>query len=210
VSERGRFRLGVLVSGRGTNLQAILDAIQRGELNAEVALVVSNRPEAYALRRAAQRGVPTVVVERRAYPSRREQHMAIAEALRQAGVDLVVLAGFDQVLHPDFVKAFPMRIINIHPSLLPAFGGGLHAQADAWAYGVKVSGCTVHFVTEEVDAGPIILQAAVPVLDDDTPETLAARILEQEHRILPQAIALIAQGALRIEGRRVLRCKDAR
>ncbi len=203
------FRIGVLVSGRGTNLQAILDAIQRGDLAAEVALVVSNRPEAYALQRAARHGVPTAVIERKAFGSRREHQLAIAEALRQEGVSLVVLAGFDQVLHPDFVAAFPLRIINIHPSLLPAFGGGLHAQADAWAHGVKISGCTVHFVTEEVDAGPIILQAAVPVLDDDTPETLAARILEQEHRLLPQAIDLIARDALKVEGRRVLRAAGA-
>lgn len=198
------YRIGVLVSGRGSNLQAILDAVAGGELPVEVALVISNRPQAYALQRAASRGVPVVVLARRQFASRREQQMAMVAALQEAGVDLVVLAGFDQILHPNFVRAFSQRIINIHPSLLPAFGGGLHAQADALAYGVKVSGCTVHLVTDEVDGGPIILQAAVPVLDDDSPETLAARILVQEHRLLPRAIGLFARGRLRSEGRRVL------
>ncbi len=196
-------RLGVLVSGRGTNLQAILEAIKRGEVDATVAVVISNRAEAPALQRAAAFGVPTAVVLRRDYSNRLLHQLAIAEILKSYRVDLVVLAGFDRILVPEFVRAFPYRIINIHPSLLPAFRGTLHAQQEALEYGVKVSGCTVHFVTEEVDAGPIILQAAVPVLEDDMPETLSARILEQEHKILPQAIQLFAEGRLEVVGRRV-------
>jgi len=196
-------RLGVLVSGRGTNLQAILEAIQRGELAAVVSVVISNRPEAPALQRAAAFGVPTAVVRQQDYPNRLVHQLAIAEILQSYQVDLVVLAGFDRILVPEFVRTFPYRIINIHPSLLPAFRGTLHAQREALEYGVKVSGCTVHFVTEEVDAGPIILQAAVPVFDDDTAETLSARILEQEHKILPQAIQLFAEGRLELVGRRV-------
>lgn len=196
-------KVGVLASGRGTNFQAIIDAIERGELDAEVTILISNRPEAMALERAARHGVKAVVIPRESYSSRREHQMAMAEMLRQHGVELVVLAGFDRIVHPGFIRAFPNRIINIHPSLLPAFGGGLHAQADAWEWGVKVSGCTVHIVTEDVDAGPIILQAAVPVLEEDTPETLADRILEQEHKLLPKAIQLFAEGRIRVEGRRV-------
>ncbi len=198
-----RLKLGVLVSGRGTNLQAIMDAIERGEVPAEIAVVVSNRADAYALERARRRGVPTVVIERGRFGSRVAHQLALAEELRRRGVELVVLAGFDRVLVPEFLAAFPLRVLNVHPSLLPAFGGGLHAQADALAYGVKVAGCTVHFVTNDVDAGPIVAQAAVPVLEDDTVETLSARILAEEHRILPQAISLYAQRRLVVDGRRV-------
>lgn len=198
-----RLKVGVLVSGRGSNLQAILDAIQRGELPAEVVAVVSNRPGVLALDRAARAGVPSHVVERKEFGSRRDQQMAMADVMENAGAELVVLAGFDSLLDPDFVARFPNRIINIHPSLLPAFGGGLHAQADALHWGVRVSGCTVHFVTAEVDAGPIILQTAVPVMDDDTSESLAQRILAEEHRLLPKAIRLFAEGRLSVEGRRV-------
>lgn len=198
-----KLRLGVLVSGRGSNLQAILDAIASGQLAAAVAIVVSNHPAVPALARAAQHGVPVAVLECTAYPSRRDHQLAIAAALAAYDVSLVVLAGFDRVLGVDFVQRFAGRIINVHPSLLPAFGGGLHAQADALAYGVKVSGCTVHFVTAEVDAGPIILQRAVPVYDDDTPDTLSARILAEEHRALPDAIRLFASGRLALDGRRV-------
>jgi phosphoribosylglycinamide formyltransferase-1 len=174
---------------------------------AEIAIVISNHADARAVERARQRGLPVTVIERAAYPSRTAQHTAIAEALRAAGVDLVVAAGFDRILEPVVVEAFADRIINIHPSLLPAFPG-LHAQAQALEYGVKIAGCTVHFVTQELDAGPIILQAAVPVHEDDTVETLAARILAEEHRILPQAIQLFAEGRLQREGRRV-RIKEA-
>jgi phosphoribosylglycinamide formyltransferase 1 len=198
-----KLRLGVLVSGRGSNLQAIIDAIERGDLAAEIAVVISNRPEAVALDRAKQHGVPGLVFKRRDYPSRAEQNQAMAEALDASGVELVVMAGYDQIVSSDFLEHFAGRIINIHPSLLPAFGGGLHAQADALNYGAKVSGCTVHFVAGEIDGGPIILQAAVPVLEDDTVESLAARILEQEHRILPEAIRLFDEGRLEIQGRRV-------
>jgi phosphoribosylglycinamide formyltransferase 1 len=198
-----RTRLGVLISGRGSNLLAILEAIERGELPAEVALVVSNRAEAPGLEHARARGIPIFVADRAVYPRRADRQDAIRQALEAVEVDLLVLAGWDEILLPSFVAAYRGRILNIHPSLLPAFPRGLHAQADALAHGIKVSGCTVHFVTDDVDGGPIILQRAVPVLEDDTPETLAARILAEEHRALPEAIRLHAEGRLRIEGRRV-------
>lgn len=196
-------RIGVLVSGRGSNLQALLDAQAAGRLGGEVVVVISNHAGAPALDRAAAVGVPTVVLERDAFPTRKAQHLAIAETLADHGVDLVVLAGFDRIVHPEVVRRYEGRILNVHPSLLPAFAGGLHAQAEALAYGVKIAGCTVHFVTDDVDAGPIVLQAAVPVLDDDTVESLSARILAEEHRILPEAVRLFSEGRLRIEGRRV-------
>lgn len=197
-------QLGVLASSRGSNLQAIIEGIERGEVDARVAIVISNRPEAYALARAASYRIPARVVQEEDYPSRLEHNRRIALLLEEHMVDLVVLAGYDRVLHPEFVRAFPMRIINIHPSLLPAFGGGLHAQEDALRHGVKVTGCTVHFVNEDVDGGPIILQKAVPVLDDDTEESLSLRILQEEHRILPKAIQLFSRGSLRVVGRRVM------
>ncbi|HLI28120.1 MAG TPA: phosphoribosylglycinamide formyltransferase [Chloroflexota bacterium] len=195
--------LGVLVSGRGTNLMAIHAAIARGELAARVVLVASNRPEAPAIAWARAQGLPVALFPRRDYASRAAAQAALARALQAAGAELVVLAGWDQVLTPEFVATFTGRLMNIHPSLLPAFAGTMHAVEEALAWGVKVSGCTVHYVTAEVDAGPIILQAAVPVYDDDTPATLLARIHEQEHHLLPQAIALHAAGRLRVEGRRV-------
>lgn len=198
-----RLRVGVLVSGRGTNLQALLDGRRREELPAEIVVVVSNYPGVAALERAALARVPTRVVPRADFPSRQAQHVAIADCLATFDVGLVVLAGFDRILDPAVVKRFAGRIMNVHPSLLPAFAGTLHAQAEALAYGVKVTGCTVHFVTDEVDGGPIILQAAVPVREDDTVETLAARILCEEHRLLPEAVRLFAAGRLRVEGRRV-------
>ncbi len=194
-------RLGVLVSGRGTNLQAILDAIACGQLHAQVALVVCNHTGAPAITRARTAGVPVEVYEAADYPSRLDGQMAIADRLEQAGVDLVVCAGWDRVLCPQFIRQFDGRIINVHPSLLPAFGGGLHAVRQALEYGVKVTGCTVHFVTDEVDAGPIILQAAVPVLPCDTEHTLAERIRAQEHHLLVEAIRLFTQRRLEIEGR---------
>lgn len=203
-----RLRLGVLVSGRGSNLQAIIDAVERGEVPAEVAVVISNHREALALERAARHGIKTAVIERCGYASRWEQQRAMLECLREHRVELVVLAGFDRVVGPDLLRAYAGRIVNIHPSLLPAFGGGLHAQADALEYGAKVSGCTVHFVTEEVDGGPIILQQAVPVLETDTVESLSARILAEEHKLLPRAIRLIAEGRVRVEGRRVCIVED--
>lgn len=197
--------IGVLVSGRGSNLAAILAAIAHGELRARVGLVISSRADAPALAHAAAHGIPTAVIPPRDYISRAEVGAAIVAALRAAGVALVALAGYKPILDAVVVQAFPQRILNIHPSLLPAFAGGMapRPQAEALAAGVKLTGCTVHFVTEAVDAGPIILQAAVPVRDDDTVESLSARILAEEHRLLPQAIALVLSGRLRVEGQRV-------
>lgn len=206
--DKARFRLGVLVSGRGTNLQAILDAVRRGELQVEIALVVCNHKEAGAIERAWQAGVPVEVHELRAYASRLAQQEGIASRLEQARVDLVVCAGWDRVLELQVVRRFAGRIINVHPSLLPAFGGGLHAIEDALRYGVKITGCTVHFVTEEVDTGPIISQAAVPVLPDDMYDTLAERIHAEEHRLLVEAIKLYSQGKLEVDGR-VVRIRNA-
>lgn len=202
-------RLGVMISGRGTNLLAILEAIEAGELPAGVALVVCNRPDAAGLEYARCREIPTLVISRAEIARRAERHAAIQAALEEAGVNLVVCAGWDEILTPAFVAGFAGRLINIHPALLPAFGGGCQAQADAIRHGVKISGCTVHFVTDDVDAGPIIVQRAVPVLEEDTPQSLAERILAEEHRALPEAIRLYAQGRLRIEGRRVRVLPDA-
>lgn len=194
-------RVGVLVSGRGSNLGALLDDAAHADAPYEIAVVISNRPAAPALERARAAAVPAVVVERSAFGSRREQQMQMLQVLREHGVELLVTAGFDQILVPAVVDAFPSRILNVHPSLLPAFAGTLHAQEEALAHGVKVSGCTIHLVTGAVDAGPILLQAAVPVCDDDSVETLSARIREQEHRLLPRAVRLVAQGRVSIAGR---------
>lgn len=192
--------LGVLCSGRGTDLQAILDAIDRGEVEARVAVVIADKPEAYALERAKKAGISAVLVDRKKYEGRELFEKALIAALEEAGVTLVVLAGFMRILTPLFVRHFDGRIMNIHPALLPSFPGA-HAHRDVLAYGVKISGCTVHFVDEGTDSGPIILQAAVPVLDDDTEETLAARVLAEEHRIYPQAIQLYCAGKLKVDGR---------
>lgn len=196
-------RVGVLISGRGSNLQAILDAIASGDLAARVVVVVSNRADAAGIDRARQAGVAVVVADRAEFPHRLERQAHIAGTLEACGAQLVALAGFDEILGVPILERFAGRILNIHPSLLPAFGGGMHAVRDALAYGVKVSGCSVHFVTAEVDQGPIVLQAAVPVQDDDDDVSLAARILEHEHRLLPQAIQLFAEGRLAVDGRRV-------
>lgn len=196
-------RLGVLISGRGSNLRAILEAIEREGLPARVALVASNRGRAPGLELARARAIPTFVVERADRPDRVERHEAIRTAIEARGVELVVCAGWDEILTPDFVAAYAGRILNTHPSLLPAFGGSLHAPAEALAHGVKVSGCTIHLVTDDVDGGPIVLQRPVPVLDDDTPESLADRILAEEHQALPEAIRLYAARRLCLEGRRV-------
>ena len=195
--------IGVLISGRGSNLEAILDRIAAGDLDARVALVISNEPKAPGLKVARERGVRTLVVDHRVSPAREDHDRTMAEALEAEGVRLVCLAGYMRLLSPWFVERFGGRILNIHPSLLPAFPGR-EPQRQAIEAGVKLSGCTVHFVDERVDAGPIVLQEAVPVLDDDTPESLAARILEMEHRIYSRAIALYFSGRLRIAGRRVL------
>lgn len=197
-----KLRLGVLASGGGTNLQAIIDRIQDGTLNAEVALILSNKPTAGALQRGRQTGIPTLCIDQRDYRNRIEFDRAMIKALAEAGVELVVLAGFMRLISQEFLDAFPDRILNIHPALLPAFAG-LNAQQQALQYGAKISGCTVHFVDSGVDTGPIVIQAAVPVLDSDTVETLSARILRQEHLIYPEAIRLFAEGRLRLVDRQV-------
>jgi phosphoribosylglycinamide formyltransferase-1 len=196
-------RVGVLVSGRGSNLRALLDALAAKSSAAHVVCVVTNRPGCTALDHARRADVPVHIFAKKEYGSRAARDAAMAETLNRAGVDLVVLAGYDEILDPALLSPFAGRMINVHPSLLPAFAGTLHAQAAALKYGVKVSGCTVHYVTEDVDCGPIIAQAAVPVLDDDDVESLSARILEQEHRLLPQVVMLIAEGKVQLEGRRV-------
>ncbi len=196
-------RLGVLISGRGSNLQAIIDAIAEGRLDATTTVVISNRPGARGLERARAAGIETVVLEHGAFPTREAYDRALAEELRRRDTGLVCLAGFMRLLSPVFVDAFPGAILNVHPSLLPAFPG-VNAQRQALEHGVKVAGCTVHFVTAELDAGPIVLQAAVPVRADDTEDTLAARILVEEHRLYPEAIGLVLAGGWRIEGRRFL------
>ncbi len=195
--------LGVLASGRGSNLQAILNAIAQGRLSATVVLVAGDRDDAQAVERARAAGIPCVVVSPKHFPTRDAYDAEIARRLREAGAEVVVLAGYLRIVTNRLLQAFPQRVINIHPSLLPAFPG-LHAQRQALAHGVKVSGCTAHFVDEAVDNGAIILQAAVPVLEDDTETSLAERILAEEHRILPQALQLYAEGRLTIQGRRVL------
>jgi phosphoribosylglycinamide formyltransferase-1 len=196
-------RLGVLVSGRGSNLQAIIDAIAEGRLDATVALVASNRPTAPGLDRARNSGSETLVVEPRNFGSRDDCDRALAAALLSRQIGLVCLAGYMRLVGLPLLQAFPNRILNIHPSLLPAFPG-LDAQRQALEHGVKVSGASVHFVTSELDGGPIVLQAAVPVLPDDTVDILSARILVEEHRIYPEAIQLVLDGNWHIEGRRVV------
>lgn len=194
-------RLGVLISGRGSNLQSIVDAIARGDLDATVAIVVSNRPDAAGLQRAAEAGIETVCLRQRDFDSRDAYDAALAGILVSRGVDLVCLAGFMRLVGAPLLDAFPNRILNIHPSLLPAFPG-LDAQRQALDYGVRVAGATVHLVTAELDGGPILLQAAVPVLPTDTVESLSARILAEEHRLYPRAIALVLAGGWQLDGRR--------
>lgn len=196
-------RVAVLVSGGGTNLQALLDAAADGRLGATVAVVVSNRAGVYALERAARAKVPTEVIAHGDYPDRAAFDAALRDRLRAHDVDLVVLAGFMRILTPVLLDAFADRVINVHPSLLPAFPG-VDAQSQALHYGVKVTGCTVHFVDAGTDTGPVIAQRAVPVRDDDTVETLRARILVEEHALLPAVVADIAAGRVRRAGRRVL------
>jgi phosphoribosylglycinamide formyltransferase 1 len=197
-------RLGVLASGRGSNLQAILDAIENGTLHARIVVVVSNKREAPALDRARKHGITEVFLDPKPFvgrPDTREAYdRALLDVLRKYEVELVLLAGYMKIVTSVLIQAYPQRIMNIHPALLPAFPG-LDVQQKALDYGVKISGCTVHFVTEGVDEGPIIVQAAVPVLESDTAETLAARILEQEHRLYPLAVQLYAEGKLHVEGR---------
>jgi len=200
-------RLGILLSGRGSNFLAIADAITARRLDAEIAVVISNRAEAPGIAAAAARGLNARVLPSRGLDREVYDRQLIAE-LEANRVDLVCLAGYMRLLSGHFIRSFPMRILNIHPSLLPAFPG-LDAQHQAVEHGVKYSGCTVHFVDEGLDSGPIIKQAVVPVLDDDTAESLAARILREEHRIYAEAIALVVSGCYRIEGRRVIEHADA-
>jgi phosphoribosylglycinamide formyltransferase-1 len=196
-------RIGILLSGRGSNFEALSDSIAAGRLpGAEIAIVISNRDGAPGVERACERGIPARVIpskglEREAYDRQ------VVAVLQEAGVELVCLAGFMRLLSPFFVAAFRGRILNIHPSLLPSFPG-LEAQRQALEYGVRYAGCTVHFVDENLDAGPVVMQAIVPVLDDDTPETLSARILKEEHRLYSEAVRLVLEGRYRIEGRRVI------
>lgn len=199
-----RARLGVLISGRGTNLQSILDAIARGTLAASVAVVISNRPGAQGLARAEAAGIETLVIDHRTFPTREACDAALAAALVARDVELVCLAGFMRVLTPAFVSMFPNRILNIHPSLLPAFPG-VDAQHQAWAHGVRIAGATVHLVDDSLDGGPIVMQEAIEVDPDDTAETLAARILEVEHRLYPRAIGDVLAGGWRLDGRRFVR-----
>jgi len=195
-------RLGILLSGRGSNFEAIADNVAAGTLPAEIAIVIANRPEARGLEVARLRGLPAVCIPSKGLDRNIYDGMLVQE-LRKHAVDLVCLAGYMRLLSAGFIREFPGRVLNIHPSLLPSFPG-LDAQHQALEHGVKVTGCTVHFVDEYLDAGPIVLQAAVPVLDGDTVETLSARILSEEHRIYSEAIRMVIGGALRIEGRRVL------
>ena len=194
--------IAVLLSGSGSNLQAIIDASEKGEIPCTVGIVISNKADVYGLVRAKKHGIPTEVVDHRAFSGREEFDAKLVEILRGSGAELVCLAGFMRVLTPVFVRAFPNRILNIHPALLPSFPG-THGPRQALSYGVRFSGCSVHFLDEGVDTGPVIVQAVVPVYDDDTEETLAARILVQEHRIYPMAIRLFFAGKLHLEGRRV-------
>jgi phosphoribosylglycinamide formyltransferase-1 len=198
--------LGVLVSGSGSNLQSIIDNIEKGTLPARIRIIISNNPEAFAIERARKHNIPTVVIKSGGSGSREEYDQKLVDTLKSHDVELVVLAGFMRVLSPLFLRAFPMRIMNIHPAILPSFPG-TNGQKKAFDYGVKFSGCTVHFADEGVDTGPIIIQGIVPVYDTDTEETLSQRILKEEHRIYPKAIKLYAEGKLLVEGRKV-RIKD--
>jgi phosphoribosylglycinamide formyltransferase-1 len=197
-------RIAVLISGRGSNLQSIIDAIRDRRLHADIAVVISSRADAAGLTRARDAGLEALCLQPRDYASRDACDAAIVSALRQRGVELVCLAGFMRLVGPALLDAFPQRILNVHPSLLPAFPG-VDAQRQALEHGVRITGATVHLVTAELDGGPILLQAAVPVLDDDTVETLSARILAEEHRIYPEAIGLVLAGRWTLAGRRVLR-----
>ncbi|AEF94601.1 phosphoribosylglycinamide formyltransferase [Desulfotomaculum nigrificans CO-1-SRB] len=198
-----KLRLGVLASGRGSNLQSIMDACRQGAIPAEVVVVISDKATALALERARAAGIAAHFVDIKSFPDKAAYEQVIVDILKEHRVQLVCLAGYMRLVGPTLLKAYHNQIMNIHPALLPSFPGR-HGQLDALNYGVKISGCTVHFVDEGMDTGPIILQAAVPVLDDDTEDTLAARILEQEHRLYPQAIKLFAEGRLQLQGRRVM------
>ncbi len=195
--------LGVLVSGSGSNLQAIIDNIEAGRVSAQIKIIISNVLGVFALERAQKHGIPSLVVSHKEFKKREDYDQKLVEVLKAHGVELVVLAGFMRVVTSVLLRAFPMRVMNIHPALLPSFPGTHVWQAEV-DYGVKFAGCTVHFVDEGTDTGPVIIQAVVPVYDDDTADTLNARILKQEHRIFSKAIQLYGEGKLKVEGRRVL------
>jgi len=201
-----KVNIGVLVSGSGTNLQSIIDNSEKGLLDADIKVVISNNPDAYALERSKKHHIPTVVIEQKNFKSREDFDRKMIEVLKSYSIELVVMAGFMRVLSSVFLEAFPMKVINIHPAILPSFQG-LHGQQKAFDYGVKFSGCSVHFADDGVDTGPIIIQAVVPVYDDDTEESLSQRILKEEHKIFSQAIQFYAEGKLEIVGRKV-RLKD--
>ncbi|MEW6001684.1 MAG: phosphoribosylglycinamide formyltransferase [Nitrospirota bacterium] len=195
-------KLGVLASGRGSNFQSIIDAIDSGKLKAEIALLVTDNPSAFAIERAKRHGIEYLVLNPKEFDSKDEFFEKIARELKKRNVALVILAGFMRIVRKPLIEAFPFRIMNIHPALLPAFPGS-HGQRQALEYGVRISGCTVHFVDEGIDTGPIIIQAAVPVLENDTEETLSERILKFEHRIYPEAIRLFSEGRIEIKERKV-------
>ena len=203
MGSKKKLKLGILASGSGTNLQSIIDQCQQGRLDAEICLVLSNNPGAGALERAEQAGINNVCINHREFNSREDFDQAVVVALQKAGAELIVLAGFMRIISAVFLQAFPQRIINIHPALLPAFPG-LHVQQQALDYGARFSGCTVHIVDGGIDTGPIIAQAVVPILPNDSEETLAARILEQEHKIYPQVIQWFTEGRVTIKKRQVL------
>lgn len=202
MAQAEKLKIAVLASGSGSNLQAIIDGIAAGLLPAELCLVISDKPDAYALQRAQKANVPTKILLPQDFTSRADYDAQLVQLLQAAKVEVVALAGYMRLVTPTLLNAFPQRVLNIHPALLPSFPG-LHAQRQAFEYGVKVAGCTVHFVDEGMDSGPIILQAPVPVLDTDDADSLTARILEQEHIIYPLALRLLAEGKLHIVGRRV-------
>jgi phosphoribosylglycinamide formyltransferase-1 len=195
--------LGVLASGRGSNFQSIIDSIRSGFLSAEIAVLVTDNPEAYAIERANNHHIESLIAKPRDFTDRDAYYSHIARELKNRGVELVILAGFMRVVGKSLIEQFSNRIMNIHPALLPSFPG-LHGQKQAVDYGVKVSGCTVHFVDEGVDTGPVIVQAAVPVYDDDSEDSLSERILKQEHRVFPLAIKLFSEGKLTVQGRKVI------
>lgn len=200
---RSKTRLGVLISGNGTNLQAIIDRSEKGDLQAEVVCVISNKADAFGLERARKHGIPALHLDHKSFSGRGEYDAAVVNCLQEYNVELVILAGFMRIVTPVLLDAFPNRVMNIHPALLPSFAG-LDAQKQTLEYGAKVSGCTVHFVDAGTDTGPIILQSTVPVMENDSEETLSHRIHLEEHKLYPAAIQLFAEGRLKVEGRRVI------
>jgi len=195
--------IGVLASGRGSNFQAIIDSIENGYLKAKIALLITDNPNAYAIERAKNHGIETLIMRPKDFPDKDSYYLNIANELKERGTELVILAGFMRVVGKSLIQEFPNKIMNIHPAILPSFPG-LHGQKQAVDYGVKISGCTVHFVDEGIDTGPIIIQSAVPVYEDDTEESLSERILKQEHKIFPMAIKLFSEGRITVEGRKVI------